>query len=111
MDRIQTLAIEMEEHARADHDYKTTVATVLSVARRSNEIFEGADLHEKRQFINFLVQNPRLKERELVFELKKPMDTVLELAHYSSQKSKTTSTSTDRPAWLRGWDSNPRPAD
>ena len=64
-------------------------------------IFNGADLHEKRQFINFLVQNPRLKDRELVFELKKPMDTVLELAHYSSQQQKATSISTDRPSWLR----------
>ncbi len=111
MDRIQTLAIEMEEHARADHDYKTTVATVLSVARRSNQIFEGADLQEKRQFINFLVQNPKLKERELVFELKQPMNTVLELAHYSAAQRKTTSISTDRPTWLREWDSNPRQAD
>jgi hypothetical protein len=109
MDRIQTLAIEMEEHSRADHDYKTTVATVLSMARRSNQIFEGAELHEKRQFINFLVQNPQLKERELVFELKKPMNTVLELARFSSQKQKATSISTDRPSWLGGRDSNPRP--
>ncbi len=111
MDRIQTLVIETEEHSRADHDYKTTVATVLSVARRSREIFEGAELPEKRQFINFLVQNPKLKDRELVFELKQPMNTVLELAQYASQKRKTTSLSTDRPAWLRGWGSNPRPAD
>ncbi|MFH1711896.1 MAG: recombinase family protein [Patescibacteria group bacterium] len=109
MDRIQTLVMEIEEHSRADHDYKTTVATVLSVARRSREIFEGAELPEKRQFINFLVQNPKLKDRELVFELKQPMNTVLELAQYASQKRKTTSLSTDRPAWLGGWGSNPRP--
>ena len=109
MDRIQTLAIEMEEHSRADHDFKTTVGTILSVARRSREIFEGAELSEKRQFINFLVQNPMMKERELVFELKQPMNTVLELAQYASQERKTTSLSTDRPAWLGGRDSNPRP--
>lgn len=101
MDRIQSLTIEMEEHSRADHDYKTTVATVLSVARRSNDIFEGAELHEKRQFINFLVQNPQMKDRELVFELKSPMNTILELAHYTSQERKTTSLSTDRSTWLR----------
>ena len=100
-DRIQTLAIEMEEHSRADHDYKTTVGTIVSVARRSREIFEGAELHEKRQFINFLVQNPQLKDRKLVFELKRPMNTVLELAQYASQERKTTSLSTDRSAWLR----------
>ena len=103
MDRVQTLVMEMEEHSRADHDYKTTVGTVLSVARRSREIFEGAELPEKRQFINFLVQNPKLKDRELVFELKQPMNTVLELAHYSASKRKTIGISTDRPSWLGVW--------
>lgn len=101
MDRIQMLAIELEEHSKADHDYKTTVGTVLSVARRSREIFDGAELPEKRQFINFLVQTPKLKDRELVFELKKPMNTVLELAQYSASKRKTIGISTDRPSWLR----------
>jgi len=57
-------------------------------------------LHEKRQFINFLVQNPQMKDREFVFELKQPMNTVLELAHYSAAQHKTTSISTDRPMWL-----------
>ena len=109
MDRIQTLVMEMEEHSRADHDYKTTVGTVLSVARRSREIFEGAELPEKRQFINFLVQNPQLKERALIFELKRSMNTVLELAHYSASKRKTIGISTDRLSWLGGWGSNPRP--
>ncbi len=109
MDRIQTLTIEIEEHSKADHDYKTTVGTVVSVARRANAIFASSESHEKRQFINFLVQNPKLKDRELVFELRSPMNLVLELANVSSQKSKTTSQITDRPAWLREWDSNPRP--
>ena len=107
-DRIQQLGIELEEHSKADYDYKTTVGTVLSVARRSKEIFDGSELHEKQQFINFLVQNPKMKDRELVFELRKPFNYVLDLA---SLKSKTISTSTDRSTWLRGWGSNPRPAD
>lgn len=68
----------MEECYRADHDYKTTVGTALSVARRSREIFEGAELPEKRQFINSQVQNLKLKDRELAFELKKLMNTVLD---------------------------------
>lgn len=106
MDRLQSLTIELEEHTQADHDYKTTVGTVLSVARRANEIFVSSEIHEKRQFINFLVQNPQMKERELVFELRKPFNYILDL---SSLQHKTTSISADRSMWLRGWDSNPRP--
>jgi hypothetical protein len=33
-EKIQLLNIELEEHTRADHDYQTTVAVVVSVARR-----------------------------------------------------------------------------
>ncbi len=97
-DRIQILTIEIEEHSQADHEYKTTVGTVVSVARRAYEIFEGSEPHEKRQFINFLVQNPQMKDRDLVFELRKPMNYVLELAGIQNE---TISISTDGPIWLR----------
>lgn len=36
-DKLQLLAIELEEHQKADFDYQTTVATVFSVARRAKE--------------------------------------------------------------------------
>jgi len=102
-DRIQLLSIEYEEHTRADHDYKTTVGTVVSVARRAREIFDSSETYEKRQFINFLIQNPVLKNKELDFELRKPFKLVLDLA---TLQSKTTSLTADRPTWLRGWGSS-----
>src|SRR5690606_28535120 len=83
---------------KADYDYKTTVGTVLSVARRAKAIFDGSELHEKQQFINFLVPTPQLKEKELVFELRKPFNYVLDL---SDLQSKTISIATERATWLR----------
>lgn len=108
MDRLQFLSIELEEHTQADHDYKISVGTVLSLARRASEIFERSEPHEKRQFINFLVQNPKMKDRELAFDLRKPLDSVLELA---SMQNENTSISAGGSIWLRGWGSNPRPRD
>lgn len=108
MDNLQKLGIELEEHTKADHDYKTTVGTVLSVARRARSIFDSSETHEKTQFINFLVQNPVLEDRKLTFKLREPFNLVLEV---SALQSKTTSVSADRPTWLRGGDSNPRPID
>jgi site-specific DNA recombinase len=105
-DYLQQLSIELEEHTNADHDYKTTVGTVISVARRAKQIFNSSETHEKRQFVNMLVQNPYLDDRKMVFELRKPFDLILDL---SSLQQKATSLSTDRPSWLRGRDSNPRP--
>ena len=94
-DRIQLLNIELEEHTKADYDYQTTVARVISVARRAKEIFDGSEIPEKRAFLNYLLQNPTVKEKTLGFTLRSPFNLVLELA--------------DSPSWLRGSDSNRRP--
>ena len=76
---MQLLAIELEEHQKADFDYQTTVATVFSVARRAKEIFEGSEPREKRVFLNYLLQNPTVNGKEPMFTLRSPFDLVLEL--------------------------------
>ena len=68
---------------------------VLNLAKRAQEIFESSEIPEKRQLLNYLLQNIRLKRRKLLFNLKTPFDTVLKV-------------NTLYPK-LRGWDSNPRP--
>lgn len=80
-DKLDLLNIELEEHTKADYDYKTTVGTVLSLARRAKEIFESSEPNEKRAFINCLLQNPTVKEKTLGFTLRSPFDVVLELAN------------------------------
>ncbi len=88
-DQIQTLEIEMSEHNKADYDYQTTVATVLSVARRAKSIFENSsEVAGKRAFLSMILQNPVINEKKLVFTIASPFNLVLELA--------------DRPNWLRG---------
>ena len=46
-DQLQLLNIELEEHTKADYDYQTTVASVLSLARRANAIFHSSEVHQK----------------------------------------------------------------
>jgi len=82
---------------------------VLDVARRAKDIFESSEVHEKQAFLKLLLQNPTVDGKELVFKLNEPFNYVLDLADLSSLESKTTNISVDRPAWLREWDSNPRP--
>ncbi|HNY35989.1 MAG TPA: recombinase family protein [Candidatus Pacearchaeota archaeon] len=87
-DKIQTLEIEMSEHRRADYEYQTTIATVISVARRAKTIFENSsDVAGKRTFLSYLLQNPTLDEKKLCFTIASPFNLVLELA--------------DCPNWLR----------
>ena len=97
-DQIQTLEIEMSEHSKADYDYQTTVATVLSVARRAKTIFDNSsDIAGKRAFLSYILQNPTVNRKKLYFTIASPFNLVLELA--------------DSPNWLPGQDSNLRPID
>lgn len=71
----------MSEHRRADYDYQTTVATVLSVARRAKTIFDkSSDPSRKRAFLNYLLQNPNVNGKKLDFTIASPFNLVLELA-------------------------------
>jgi len=79
-DKIQLLEIELSEHTNADYEYQTTVATVLSVARRVKEIFESSEPYEKRAILNYLLQNPVVNEKKLEFSIRSPFNLVLELA-------------------------------
>lgn len=79
-DKIQVLNIELEEHTKGDYDYQTTVASVVSVARRAKAIFESSEAHEKRAFLNYLLQNPTVNGKKLVFTMRSPFNLVLELS-------------------------------
>jgi len=88
-DQIQVLEIELSEHTKADYDYQTTVATVLSIARRAKSIFENSsEVANKRAFLSLILQNPTVNGKNLAFTLVSPFNLVLELA--------------DSPNWLRG---------
>lgn len=80
----------LDEHTKADHNYHIHLSTVLNLSRRVKEIFDSSEINEKRALIRFLIQNPIVSEKKLVFELRKPFDTILQLALH--------------PTVLRYWD-------
>lgn len=79
-DRLQTLSMEYEEHSQTEFNHKTAVDNVFSVARRARKIFEGSEISEKRDFLNYLLQNPTVQQKNLYFSIRSPFDLVLELA-------------------------------
>ena len=92
-DKLQLLHLELNDHMNADYEYQTTVATVLSVAKRAKTIFEGcSEPAQKRAFLNYLLQNPTVSEKKLVFSIASPFNLILQLA--------------DSPTWLRDQGSN-----
>ncbi len=79
-DKQSRLGVELEEYTQADYNYKNTVSTILNISRRARDIFDSSETYEKRAFIGFLLQNPFVEGKKLVFSLKKPWDVVLQLA-------------------------------
>ncbi len=95
-DKLNLLEIELSEHRDADYEYQTTVATVVSLARRAKDIFENcSEPIQKRAFLRMLLQNPVVSGKKLEFTMVSPFNLVLELA--------------DSPNWLPRQDSNLRP--
>ncbi len=84
-DKMQSLNLELEEHDKGNHDYKTTVATVFSIARRAKEIFESSEPSEKRAFLNYLLQNPTVQEKNLEFTIRSPFNLILDWADSPSR--------------------------
>ena len=75
------MEIELAEHTKADYEYQTAVAVVVSLARRAKTIFENSsEPAEKRAFLNYILQNPTVNGKKLEFTMRSPFNLVLELA-------------------------------
>lgn len=61
---------QMQEHDKADENYHVTAARILDICKRAADIFESSEPNEKRQFLNFIVQNCRLRAKTPMFTLK-----------------------------------------
>ena len=71
----------MSEHSKADYDYQTTVATVLSVARRAKTIFDNiSEVLEKRAILNYILQNYAVNEKTPCITMRSPFVEMLSMA-------------------------------
>jgi len=75
-DKQYDVNLQMEDYTRADETYLVTMGTILNLASRALKIFEGSEIPEKRLLLKYLLQNPRVDGKKLVFELKSPFDTI-----------------------------------
>ncbi len=86
---------KLNQYNKASEEYYITANTILNLAQRAFDIFQRSETEEKRQLLNFVFQNMQLDQRELVFSVRKPFDTLVE--------------SNPRPTGGDRRDSNPRP--
>ena len=93
--RRDDLVLQIEEHNNADSNYYVEAKKVLDVTQRAYEIFESSEDAEKRQFLQYILQNSVLKGRKLEMTLQTTFQQILEY--------------TSRQAWLPRQDSNLKP--
>ena len=67
---------EMQRYTNADENFYLTANRVLNLAKRAYEVFQSSEVNEKRQLLNFLLQNLELEGKKLLFKLKTPLDTM-----------------------------------
>ncbi len=75
--RQSELEMEMSKHTDADENFYTAVNTVLHLSKRAKEIFESSKVEEKKQILNFILQNLLLNDKKLVFTIREPFNTMV----------------------------------
>ena len=70
---------KLQRIIQADESYSITLINLLNICSRAPELFENSKVEQKRQLINFLLSNLRLRGKILEFELKKPFDVLINL--------------------------------
>lgn len=79
--------LQLQDHTQADENYYITASTMLNLAKNALKLFESSEVQEKRALLNYLLQNSVVDGKKLMFDLRKPFDTILNVAN--------------QPTWLR----------
>lgn len=68
-----------KQHIEADEKFSFTLVNLMELASRAYELFEFSKVEQKRQLINFVLSNLKLKGKTLEFEPRKPFDVFINL--------------------------------
>lgn len=95
--RQREITREMEAHVDADETCLLTIKTVVDLARRAKEIYLSSNMDEKRELLNLVFSNLKLRDKRLLVTLREPFSLLMAASH--------------QPMCLRMLDSNKRPMD
>lgn len=68
----------MNKHSNADKQFYITANRIFNAVQRARSIFESSEPNEKREFLNFLLQNATLRGKKLEFTMRSPFNTMFE---------------------------------
>lgn len=74
--------MRIEQHQEGEGDYQTTLESLISLASRVAELFEGSKIEQKRELIAFVFSNLRLRGNKLEYSMRSPFDLMVDRAGY-----------------------------
>lgn len=96
-DKINDLNIQLSTLQEAEDNYYITAKYILDLSSRAYDLFKSSEVEQKRQLIKLLLSNLCLSGKNLVFDVEKPFDLILNCS--------------DHQVWYARQDSNLRPTD
>jgi site-specific DNA recombinase len=81
--RQYELTERLKKITEADENYSITAIALLNLASRAPELFESSKVEQKRQLINFLLANLKLRGQKLEYTLNKPFDVLVNMDYRS----------------------------
>lgn len=91
------IEVQMTALQEADENYFLTSQCILQLVSQTKELFESSEVEQKRQLIKLLLQNLCIKGENMLWEVKKPFDLILNLV--------------DSSEWCAQQDSNLQPTE
>ena len=76
---IYDIKVRLDAHAKADDSFITTVESLMTVASHVKELFKSSKVEQKREILNLLLSNCELKDKKLVYSIRKPFNILMEL--------------------------------
>lgn len=92
-----TIKAKLDATDKADDSFYSAVDSLIRLAQRAPELLESSEMEHRRRLINLVLQNLTIKDKQLLWEYKKPFDIL-----YRTTKTQN---------WLGMRDSNPRSRD
>jgi hypothetical protein len=89
-EQLDDILLRLERLQDAEDNYYETAKSILSLSNRAHDIFMGSEVEERRQLIKFVLLNLQLDGENLVYEVKKPFDLIVDCV--------------ERKAWCTSWD-------
>ena len=76
-ERMDEVNSQLEKLGNAEKNYYITAKYLLDLANRAYELFKSSEVDEKRQLINLVLSNLKLKGKRVVYDVNKPFDAIL----------------------------------